>query len=128
MRLRSRQKGMGWFGMLIMFGLIGFFAIVTMKTLPLYLNEMKIKRAVQRVATEPELKNAEGQEQIRSALLKWWTVEDITRLDYKDVKIKRSDKGRTIGYDYRAEEILFYNIYISIHFKNDFRMDAGGAD
>lgn len=128
MGLRSRQKGLGWFGLLIVFGLIGFFSVVTMKTLPLYLNEMKIKRAVQRVASEPELKNSESQDPIRKALLKWWIVEDINRVDWKDVKIKRTDQGRFLSYDYRAEERLFSNVYVSIHFKNDFRMDGGGND
>ncbi|MGV2481526.1 UNVERIFIED_CONTAM: DUF4845 domain-containing protein, partial [Salmonella enterica subsp. enterica serovar Weltevreden] len=55
----------------------------------------------------------------RKALQKFWDVDDITRLDYKDVKIKRSDRGRFMVYDYEAKERLFYNIYIVIHFKGE---------
>ena len=71
------------------------------------------------MASNPEIGNAEGGEAVRKALQKFWDVDDITRLDYKDVKIKRSDRGRFMVYDYEAKERLFYNIYIVIHFKGE---------
>ena len=42
MRLRSRQKGIGWFGLLFVLGVLGLFAVVGVKCLPIYLNQMKL--------------------------------------------------------------------------------------
>lgn len=119
MQLRHRQKGLGWFGLLFVFAVIGFTAIVVAKCFPIYMNQMKVASALSKVASNPEIGNAEGGEAVRKALQKFWDVDDITRLDYKDVKIKRSDRGRFMVYDYEAKERLFYNIYIVIHFKGE---------
>jgi hypothetical protein len=119
MQLRHRQKGLGWFGLLFVFAVIGFTAIVVAKCFPIYMNQMKVASALNKVASNPEIGNAEGGEAVRKALQKFWDVDDITRLDYKDVKIKRSDRGRFMVYDYEAKERLFYNIYIVIHFKGE---------
>lgn len=119
MQLRHRQKGLGWFGLLFVFAVLGFTAIVVAKCFPIYMNQMKIATALNKVGGNAEIGNSEGGEAVRKSLQKFWDVDDITRLDYKDVKIKRTDRGRFMVYDYEAKERLFYNIYIVIHFKGE---------
>lgn len=119
MQLRHRQKGLGWFGLLFVFAVIGFAAIVVAKCFPIYMNQMKLVSALNKVSTEPDLGASEGGESIRRTLQKYWDIDDITRISPKDIKIKRSDRGRFMVYDYEAKERLFYNIYIVIHFKDE---------
>lgn len=119
MQLRHRQKGLGWFGLLFVFALIGFTAIVVAKCFPIYMNQMKLVSALNKVSAEPDLGGSEGGESIRKTLQKYWDIDDITRIEPKDIKIKRSDRGRFMVYDYEAKERLFYNIYIVIHFKDE---------
>lgn len=120
MRLPSKQRGLGWFGLLFIFFVIGFTTLVTMKTWPLYLNEIKLARAVKAVANDPELASSEvGSEQVRNALQKWWNIDDIEFITPKDVKLKTSDKGRVLAYDYWAQVNLFSNVYISFHFTKE---------
>lgn len=118
MRLRSRQKGMGWFGLLFLFAVLGLFAIVGAKTLPLYLNQMKITSSVKKVASEPSNASAEAGE-LRKALQRFWDIESIDTLEPKDIKIKRTEQGRFLSYDYEARTHLFYNISLVLHFKED---------
>jgi hypothetical protein len=119
MQLRHRQKGLGWFGLLFVFAVIGFTAIVAAKCFPIYMNQMKLVSALNKVSAEPDLGASEGGESIRKTLQRYWDIDDITRIEPKDIKIKRSDRGRFMVYDYEAKERLFYNIYIVIHFKDE---------
>jgi len=119
MQLRHRQKGLGIFGLLFVFGMIAFVAIVGAKCFPIYMNQMKLVSAMKKVASEPGLGTSEGGESVRKALQRYWDIDDITRIEPKDIKIKRSDRGRFMVYDYEAKERLFYNIYIVIHFKDE---------
>jgi hypothetical protein len=113
MRMPAKQRGLGWFGMLFVFATIAFVAIVVIKVGPLYLNQMTVERIVKRVADDPDMANAEPQT-IRDALQRGWDVDYVDQLDPKDVKIKRTERGRTLSYDYEARVNLFYNVYVVI--------------
>jgi hypothetical protein len=118
MGMRSRQRGLGWFGLLFVLGVIAFTAIVVVKCLPIYLNQMKIASSVNKVASDPGNGRAEPQ-QLRSALQRYWDIEDINYLEPRDIKIKRTSSGRFLSYEYEARERLFYNISIVIDFAED---------
>lgn len=118
MRMRSRQRGLGWFGMLLVLGVIAFVAIVVVKCLPIYLNQMKIASSVSKVATDPGNARAEVGE-LRRDLQRFWDIEDITYLQPRDIKVKRTQTGRYLSYEYEARERLFYNISIVIEFADD---------
>ena len=116
--MRSRQRGLGWFGLLFVLGVIAFTAIVVVKCLPIYLNQMKVASSVSKVASDPGNGRAEPQ-QLRSALQRYWDIEDIKYLQPRDIKIKRTSSGRFLSYEYEARERLFYNISIVIDFAED---------
>lgn len=117
---------MGWFGLLMLFGVIAFVTIVVVKCLPLYLNQMKVAKAVSGVAADAELAAAEPPV-IRDRLQRRWDVEDIILLRPKDIKIRRTESGRLLEYDYEARTKLFYNIYVVIHFKDEVRMRSASG-
>jgi len=116
---RSNQSGIGLFGFIALMGLIGFFALVTMKVLPLYLNEMKIAKAVHGVAIDPD--NADRDNgYIWERLQRRWDVEDAHTLEPRQVQIvKEKDGRRAVKYDYDAKVNLFYNIYVVVNFKGN---------
>ena len=114
----NHQKGLGWFGLLIVLGLIGFFATIAIKVLPIYLNQMKVTTSVNKVAADPQNGTADPRE-IRNDLQRFWDIDDVQYLPVSEVKVKRTQNGRFISYDYEARERLFYNIYIVIEFADD---------
>lgn len=118
---RSRQSGIGLFGFIALMALIGFFAIVTVKMIPLYLNELKVKRSVHAVAIDPENSDKDNA-YITERLQRRWDVEDARDdlLLPKQIRIVKSKDGRRhLVYDYDAREKLFYNIYIVVNFTGD---------
>lgn len=125
MRSPAKQRGLGWFGMMFVFGAIAFVAIVAIKVGPLYLNQMTVERIVKRVAEDPDMANAEPQA-IRDALQRGWDVDYVDQLDPKDIKIKRTERGRTLSYDYEARVNLFYNIFVVVQFEGSEPMRNSG--
>lgn len=118
MRLPRRQHGMGWFGMLIVLGLIAFFATVAIKTVPIYLNQGKVKSAVAAVAANSGGANATADE-IRLALQRRWDIEDIDFIDAKGVKLQRKERSASLAYAYEARTHLFYNVDVVFAFEDD---------
>jgi hypothetical protein len=123
MRTRSGERGMGMVGIAWLLLTIAFIAICVIKIGPLYLNEMNVSRAVERVATDPEMANAEPGA-IREALARQWAVDyiDEQQISYKDVRVKRTTDGRLLTYDYEARVEMFYDIGVYIHFVRDYPM------
>lgn len=118
MRMRGRQRGLGLFGLLFVLGIIALTAILVMKCLPIYLNQMAIARSVNKIASDPENGRAEPGE-LRKSLQRFWDIEDIKYLMPADVKVKRTQNGRFLSYEYEAREHLFYNVSIVIEFAED---------
>ncbi len=126
-RSLKRQRGLGWFGLLFVFGTIAFFAIVAVKVGPLYLNHFTIVKIVKGVADNADYANAPPHE-IRTTLERRWDIDYVNHLAHKDVKIKRSAKGRMLSFDYEASVNMFYNIFVVVKFKDDFPMKPGSGD
>ena len=125
MRSRQKQRGLGWFGLLFIFAMIGFVALVTMRCLPIYLNQMKVVKAVHQAASDRDLASAQGSAEVISKLQRFWDIDSIDYLQPKDVKLTRTQRGRTLSYHYEARTPLFYNIFIVIEFQDSVPMVGG---
>ncbi|MBU0790121.1 MAG: DUF4845 domain-containing protein [Polycyclovorans sp.] len=112
---RQGQRGLGGFGLLILFAGLGFVMLIAFKCIPVYLNQMKISRAVSAVAMDAPGSVVE----IRSALQRYWDIEDIDDLSPRDVKVVRSASGRRLSYDYEARRHLFANVSLVLEFGDD---------
>jgi hypothetical protein len=114
------QRGLGIIGLVFVLGLIGFVALVTIKVVPLYLNQMTLKRDLNEVATQV---NSSGSDidigELRRDIEKRFDIDYITQLEAKDIKISNTERGVTMGYDYEARAGLFANVFVVIHFKED---------
>lgn len=97
----NRQRGMGWFGMTLVFGAIAFVAIMVVKVGPLHMNHMTVVRVLTAVADDPEMGSADPS-RIRNTLERRSDIDYIPQIDDKDIKIKRTDKGRVLAYAFEA--------------------------
>lgn len=119
--LPHRQRGLGMWGLMFVFLVIGFVALVTMKCLPIYLNQLKVETAVTAIADDSNYSKATPFE-IRRALQRRWDIDDVKHLKTKDIKIQRTDNTRMLSYDYEVKVGLFANISIVIQFKDSKRV------
>lgn len=111
--MRSRQRGATFLGMLTIVAILGFGLYGVIRLVPLYLEYMAVVRAMEQTAKE----NGGGSlEQLRTSLIRRWTIEDIKSIEPKDIEIKRAQKGLVMRAWYRAEVPFISNISLVADF------------
>jgi len=120
MKTMHGQRGLGIVGLIFLLALIGFVALLVIKCLPLYLNQMTIARDLHEVATQV---NGAGSEidvtDVQRDIQRRWDIDYVNQIEARDIKVGNTPQGLAISYDYEARAHLFYNIYIVIHFAED---------
>lgn len=115
MQMRSRQRGMGFFQLMWTLGCLALFAIVGAKVFPLYMNQLKLARAVSGTASESPSDIATA----RRALGRRWAIEDIIIVNPSDIQMERgANNSLALTYDYEARVRLFYNADLVLSFKD----------
>jgi len=123
---QKRQRGLGMFGLVFVFAVIGFITLIVMRCWPIYLNQMKIAKAIQNVSKDGDVANAQDSTALYRPLERFWDVDSIDYLDYKTIKLVRVDRRRAITYKYEARAPLFYNISLVIEFQDS--VPVAGSD
>jgi Domain of unknown function (DUF4845) len=124
--MRNRQRGVtaiGWLFLLTPIAIVGYAGI---RLAPLYLNYMKVTRALDQVAND--LKAGGGDPQgIRSSVDKHFEIDMVEYPTTKDMKITREGAGWTVEMAYDDEAPLFSNISLHVTFDKLVHTGGGGG-
>ena len=112
MHYRHMQRGVSFWGFSMVAFLIGFFTLLTLKLVPPYMENAKVKTALENTVKQPNAANMTKVEFV-DALQRRFDVDDVTRANLKtDLTISKSTDSRTtklrIAYEVRIP--LAYNI------------------
>jgi Tfp pilus assembly protein PilE len=113
--MRRRQQGMTFIGLLCVLVLVGIVGYAGVRLAPLYLNYMKVARAMETTATEVKGDNPDVTA-IRNTLERHWEVEDPTSVSYKDIEITRDDSGVSMHVAYDDSAPYVANVSLAVHF------------
>jgi hypothetical protein len=113
--LGRRQRGMTFIGLLCMLALVGVVGYGGLRLAPLYLNYMKVARAMDSAATEAKGDNPDPG-MLRRALEKHWEIDDITGVGYADVEVLKEDRGIALHVAYDDSSPYIANVSLSVHF------------
>jgi Tfp pilus assembly protein PilE len=113
--MRRRQQGMTFIGLLFVLVLVGIVGYAGVRLAPLYLNYMKVARAMETTATEVKGDNPDVTA-IRNTLERHWEIEDPTSVDYKDIEITRDDSGVSMHVAYDDAAPYVANVSLAVHF------------
>ncbi len=122
--MRNRQRGVtaiGWLFLLTPIAIVGYAGI---RLAPLYLNYMKVTRALDQVGSD--LKGGGGDpNSIRNTVDKHFEIDMVDFPTTKDLKITREGGGWLVEMAYEDDAPLFSNI--SLHVTFDKVVHTGGA-
>ena len=126
--MRNKQLGVtaiGWLILLTPFAIVGYAGV---RLAPLYLNYMKVTRAMEQVHSELKSNAQSGgtADTIRAALDKRFEVDMVDYPTIKDLKITRDGAVWTVRMNYDDEAPLFSNI--SVHVTFDKVVKMGGIE
>jgi hypothetical protein len=112
----SRQRGLGFAGVLALLIGIVFVAILGMKLAPAYLEYFAIKKAVTGMIESGELRNATVAD-VRKAFDRRAVIDDITSIQGGDLEVTKDGSDIVIGFAYEKRIPLLNNVSVLIDFK-----------
>lgn len=122
------QRGIGFFGVLVLLIAIVFVAVIGMKVAPAYIEYFTIKKAVTGMVESGELRNATVAD-VRKAFDRRAIVDEISSIGPNDLEVTKEGSEIVIGFAYEKRIPLFYNISVLIDFQGSSkRGSAKGAD
>jgi hypothetical protein len=111
---------MTFVGLVLVLALVGFVALVVIKTLPIYIESMKVDAALASIMGESGIEQASVPE-IRKKFARRMSIDQVDRFtesnvkDYMEVVKDGSNLAITVSYEARAE--LFGNLSLVADFE-----------
>jgi hypothetical protein len=128
--MRNRQQGVtaiGWLVLLTPFAIVGYAGI---RLAPLYLNYMKVVRAIDNAASSAKSGAGAGAGDataIRTAIDRHFEIDMVEYPTIKDIQIRREGTAWVIEAKYDDEAPLFGNVSLHVLFDKTVRSGAGGS-
>lgn len=110
----SRQAGATLMGLLMTAALIGFFAYVGMKVVPIYIENYGVKAALKSLAEEET--QGVGSGEIRSRLMKRLDMNNVDSVRPDSVEIKALGRSRVVSVNYEVRTRFYGNLYLLMAF------------
>ncbi|HEY8218498.1 MAG TPA: DUF4845 domain-containing protein [Methylobacter sp.] len=99
----KRQQGLTLISLIFILGLIGFFVMLTLKIVPIYLDHGKVKSALEALKATPELQT-KSEYEIRDSLSKRFSINYV--YDVKPENIKVIKHGSYVKVDIEYETVV----------------------
>jgi hypothetical protein len=115
--MKSIQKGMGIFGLLVTLAVIAFIALLVLRLAPVYLEYFTVKKAVAAVART----GVTAPTEVRKAFDRQANIDQIDVISGRDSEVQ----GNRLSFAYDKKIPLFANISIYIEFEGS--SSAGGG-
>lgn len=116
MMQRNRQLGMTFLGYAIVLAVIGFFAIMAMKLVPLYLEYQSVVRIMDGTAEENGPNTSPAA--LRSTIQKRLDVNNIDRLNARDFRVVREKGVVELSVEYEARTKFMGNLWFLLEFNH----------
>ena len=112
---RARQRGITFIGLMILAVLVGIVGLAGLKLVPMYINDMKLSKALEGIQEEMNGKEVTVQS-IQYALYKKFSVEDINNLPKDSIKIAPSKNGFSVRIQYENRTAYLGDVWLMIVF------------
>jgi hypothetical protein len=124
--MRNKQAGVTFIGWVILLTPFAIVVYAGMRLTPIYLNYMKVSKALDKAGSELKGNTAKGADNIRVAIDKNFDIDMVEFPTTKDFKFTREDAVWVVEAAYEDEAPLFGNI--SIHVSFDKIVRIGGVE
>ena len=113
----QKQKGMTAIGWIIVIGLVGFFALISIRLFPIYMEHFNVVSHLKDVGNDPETKSStDGQ--ILDTLSKRFDIDDVNDVKADDITIDRKVTPMTISIDYEVRTHAMSNVDMVVSFSD----------
>jgi hypothetical protein len=114
--LAKRQQGMTFISWLLVLGIVGFFAMIGLTMVPVYLEHYSIKHVLMSFEQEHDLSKKSPSE-IRALMKKRLKINGVYEFDVRNnLKIKRLKAGTEVRVQYEVRKPVVGNVDLVMSF------------
>jgi hypothetical protein len=125
--MKRTQSGMTLIGFVIVLAVVGLFAYVGMKLVPMYSEFYAVKQALKGLAAEPGIADRDPAK-IEDSFFRRLYISYAEDVKPEHVKIKRIDAGWQMDVEYEVRKPLMYNLDVIGKFHATENMTRRGGD
>lgn len=110
MASRHQQRGLTLISWAIVIAVVAFFAVVGMKSLPIYLNHFKVVSIMNNVAQQPSASEMSPNE-LKETFMRRFDIDMVSGIHFSDIK-RVTNKGgqKALSLKYERRVHMFYNV------------------
>lgn len=116
--MKRTQQGMTLIGFVLVLAVAGVFIYMGMKLIPMYSEYYAVKQAMDGMAREPGMAEADAAK-IKDAFFRRLYTSYAENVKPENVKLLRKDAGWLMSVDYEVRRPLIANIDVVGHFKTE---------
>ena len=125
--MKRTQGGMTLIGFVIVLGVVGFFAYIAMRLVPMYSEYYAVKQALKGLEAEPGIANRDPAK-IQDLFFRRLYISYAENVKPEHVKIERVDGGWNMRVDYEVRKPLMANLDVVGKFSADEKLTNRGPD
>lgn len=128
MVMKQSQRGITFIGFIVVLCIVGFFAYVAMKLVPVYSEYMGVVKSMNQLQTEPGIANKEVGE-IRQLLSTKFSIQyvDETTVPPQNIQLKKQSGAASLRIFYDKRIDFIYNIDLLVSFDKTINLSGTGA-
>lgn len=125
--MKRTQRGMTLIGFILVLGVVGVFAYMGMKLIPMYSEYYSVKQALAGLAAEPGITDNDPAK-IKDLFFRRLYISYAENIKPEHVKIVRKDAGYEMTVNYEVRKQLIANIDVVGKFNAVKELRRGGVD
>ncbi len=115
----KRQQGLTLISLVFVLGLIGFFVLLTLKIVPIYLDHGKVKSALAALKETPNIQT-KSEAEIRDSLSKRFNINYVQDVTPDEIKIVKHGDYVKVDIEYETVVKLAGNLSVLAEFHDTF--------
>ncbi len=119
----QRQRGLTMISWLVVLMVIGFFIMVGLRVVPVYLEHYTVKNVLKSLEEEPFISRKPVSE-IRKILVKRFGINNVRSINRDHIKIRRSSGVTTIELNYEQRRPIAGNMDVIMTFSESLELVA----
>jgi hypothetical protein len=113
----KHQQGLTFISIALILGLIGFFTLLILKIVPIYIDHNKVASAMKELRNSPEIRSM-SEPQIRESLSKRFNINYVYDVKQEDIEIIKHGDYLKVAIEYEVAKKIAFNLSVLAEFND----------
>jgi len=113
----KNQQGLTFISIALILGLIGFFTLLILKIVPIYMDHNKVASAMKELRNSPEIRSM-SEPEIRESLSKRFNINYVYDVKQEDIEIIKHGDYLKVAIEYEVAKKIAFNLSVLAEFND----------